>query len=324
MPDHPVKVFVLAPRENWIVDRFVEEWYEANPDISTRNLAEADVIWIMADWCWNHLPVDLLARKKVVITVWHLVPDKFGEAAQREFAFRDQFVDIYHAPSMKSQEQIAGLTQKPTFHCLPWVNSDLWFPMTNKQELRQKFGISANAYLIGSFQRDTEGYDLRSPKMEKGPDRFCNAVKQFRRKMGDLIAYRGHPGAVEVLLGAWRRQYVMKRLDDLGIKYHYFERPSNEQLNEMYNALDLYVVGSRQEGGPQAIVECAATHTPVVSTDVGLASEILSPSSLFDPDQGRPATRAQPDIDYAYDRVGKLFTPEGFDPFRQFFQEIVS
>jgi hypothetical protein len=29
-----MKVFVLAPKEDWIVDRFVKEWSEDNPDIT--------------------------------------------------------------------------------------------------------------------------------------------------------------------------------------------------------------------------------------------------------------------------------------------------
>ena len=34
-----------------------------------------------------------------------------------------------------------------------------------------------------------------------------------------------------------------------------------EQINELYNILDLYIVASRVEGGPQAILECGITKT---------------------------------------------------------------
>ena len=51
---------------------------------------------------------------------------------------------------------------------------------------------------------------------------------------------------------------------------------------QMYSALDLYVVGSRVEGGPQSIIECGMTNTPIVSTDVGIASNFLSSNSIFD------------------------------------------
>ena len=53
-------------------------------------------------------------------------------------------------------------------------------------------------------------------------------------------------------------------------------------LNELYNCLDLYIVTSRIEGGPQAILECGITKTPIISTDVGVASEILAKESIFE------------------------------------------
>ena len=46
------------------------------------------------------------------------------------------------------------------------------------------------------------------------------------------------------------------------------------KLNKLYNILDLYIVSSRIEGGPQAILESSITKTPILSTDVGVASEI--------------------------------------------------
>ena len=307
-----MKVFVLAPKENWIVDRFVQEWYEENADISTRNIAEADVVWILADWCWSQIPQAILSAKKVVCTVWHLVPEKFNHS---EWAQRDQFIDVYHAPSVKSCEQIRhlGKTDKPVWSQLPWVNRDIWFPIPNKVELRLKYGLDESSFVVGSFQRDTEGSDLISPKLEKGPDRFCDAVELIASKRDD----------VHVLLGAWRRQYVMKRLKDAGIPFTYVDRPHSVHLNEMYNCLDLYIVASRFEGGPQSIVECAATCTPVVSTDVGLASQILPESSIFNPDN-ETVLSATPDKLFAHRRVEPLLTPTGFAPFRSFFTGLMN
>ena len=70
----------------------------------------------------------------------------------------------------------------------------------------------------------------------------------------------------------------------------------------MYNACDLYVVGSRCEGGPQAILECAATKTPIVSTDVGIASEILSDSCVFNVDNHTYFPSVD-DVEHAYNTV---------------------
>ena len=83
-------------------------------------------------------------------------------------------------------------------------------------------------------------------------------------------------------------------------------------LNKLYNCLDLYVVASRYEGGPQAIFECATTKTPILSTDVGAAALILDSESIFKPGE---ILKAKPNLQKAYDNVEKLHIPHGFDNF---------
>ena len=47
-----------------------------------------------------------------------------------------------------------------------------------------------------------------------------------------------------------------------------------QKMNELYNAIDLYLVSSRVEGGPQALIEAPLAGTAVFSTDVGIARDI--------------------------------------------------
>ena len=60
------------------------------------------------------------------------------------------------------------------------------------------------------------------------------------------------------------------------IEYIYYEKVSFEELNELYNCLDLYIVSSRVEGGPQSIFECGLSKTPIISTNVGDISDIIT------------------------------------------------
>ena len=160
--------------------------------------------------------------------------------------------------------------------------------------------------MVGSFQRDTEGHDLISPKLVKGPDLFCDYMERMQESVGKTL---------EVVLAGWRRQYVMKRLNDAGIKYHYFDRCSFETLNELYNCLDLYVVSSRIEGGPQAVPECAMTRTPIISTNVGLAPEILAPESV-----NNDLNVAIPNIDFAHVKVQQYSIQNHMQNFVNFFE----
>lgn len=311
MIDFP-KIYTLSPKENWICDRFVQEWNEYIKESSVDRPEKADIIWLLADWCWTSVDLSLLKKKKVVASVHHIVPEKFGNHERQEFFLRDQFVDFYHVPCQKTHNQIRSLTQKPIFVHPFWINSEIWKPLPGSRGKnsfwREKNSLPNDKFLIGSFQRDTEGRDLISPKLEKGPDIFCDVVEFYHQKNKD----------VEVVLAGWRRQYVMSRLAKAGIKYHYFELPSLEVINELYSALDLYVVGARYEGGPQSIFECAATNTPIISTDVGYASELLNHKSIFDEDLIN-LSDVYPVTNYANQNVQKLLTPFGFSNFVNFF-----
>jgi glycosyltransferase involved in cell wall biosynthesis len=322
-----MRVFVLPPREDWVVDRFVREWYANNPEISTRNPDDADVIWLAADWCFDQLPYELLRRKKVVTTLHHIVPGKFFPKPQAKANFLNLSVvtDAWHVPCAHSKLQLnealdavhVSLGEKPVLQHPFWVNQGMWYCIDDKKSLREKLNLPQDAYLIGSFQRDTEGSDLTTPKYEKGPDVFCDCIIEARKT---------HPN-LEVVLAGWRRQYVMHRLAGAGIKYHYFEKTTFQQLNELYNAINLYVVGARWEGGPQSVVECAASKCPIISTNVGLAPEILAPCSVHTmknvTNNGELLWKAVPDTDRAYSNVSNYFMPMGFWKFIRFFEGLV-
>jgi len=266
-----MKVFVLAPRENWICDRLVSEWYENFPEYSTKDIDKADIIWLLAGWCWQHIHPDYLMNKKVVVTEHHIVPEKFIGSKLQNFYIRDKFVNCYHTPNDKTKKLLHQLTYKDIKTIPYWLNDKFWVPL-DRTETRKKLNIPNNDFCIGSFQRDTEGSDLKTPKLEKGPDLFCDYIERIYKDNKNL----------HILLGGWRRQYVMKRLDDKKIKYTFFEKASLETLRDLYSCCDLYIVGSRHEGGPQAIIEASAMNVPIISTDVGIANKVLSKNCIVD------------------------------------------
>lgn len=300
------KVFVLAPGEDWIVDRFVKEWSEDNTDITTSDLRQADVIWLMADWCWSKIPTAYLATKKVLTTIHHLVPDKFSTREEQEFRLRDQFTTAYHVPNKYTEEMVRFLTKKPV-HVIPyWANQKIWHPTNTRMMMRAKYDLPQDAYIIGSFQRDTEGKDLISPKLEKGPDLLADAIIKYRDKSA-------HAFQVHVVLAGWRRQYLIGRLNAAGVPHTYFEKPTQDVVNELYQCLNLYPVTARFEGGPQSLIECGLHGVPVVSRHVGMAHQVL-PESAINNDVTL-ATPCVPD-------VGNLVLPRGYEPYRRLIESL--
>tara|TARA_B100000965_G_scaffold374928_1_gene366620 strand:- start:7119 stop:8042 length:924 start_codon:yes stop_codon:yes gene_type:complete len=304
-----MKVYLNNIKESWVVDRLKNEWYEFNKDLSTFDIKEADIVWIFAPWIWKNVRKTNLKNKKVICSIYHIDFKKFSSKDKKEFEKRDKFVDIYHVISEKTKLQLRELTSKKIVSIPFWVNQNIWYHIKEKDLLRSKYNLSSDKKYIGSFQRDTEGSNLSSPKLIKGPDRFIEIVSHMFKENNNL----------EVVLTGKRRQYIMSELEKREIPFNYFEMISINEINELYNILDLYVVSSRIEGGPQAILECSITKTPIISTDVGVASEILSPKSIFDMNN---FSKAEPDIEFAYKNSQEYIIPQGFSKFKNLIKEI--
>ena len=296
-------IYLNKANESWVVDRFRDEWYEYNSNISTKNIRKANIIWLIAPWTWKKINKKHLKNKKVICTIHHIDTDKFDEKQKLEFQERDEFVNVYHAISDKTAKQVNELTKKPIETIPFWVNQNIWFDIPDKESLRNKYNLNKQDYIVGSFQRDTEGHDLISPKLSKGPDRFIEIISKLETNK-----------PIHVLLSGKRRNFVINELEKINVPYSYFEMVDIQTLNRLYNSLDLYIVTSRVEGGPQAIVECAMSKTPIISTDVGVAPEILSPKSIFDMENFQNAV---PDVNFAYEKSKQFHIPTGFEKFKE-------
>ncbi len=301
------KIYLNKASEGWIVDRFRKEWYQNQKEISTKFIQNSNIIWLIAPWTWKKINKKHLKNKKVVCTIHHIDEDKFNGEVKEDFYEREEYVDIYHAISKKTEEQLLGLTTKKIETIPFWVNQKIWYQINNKNLIKEKYKLNKKDYLIGSFQRDTEGDDLISPKLSKGPDQFLEIVKYIND-----IEKNAH-----VILTGKRRGYLIENLKNMKIKYSYYEMVNFKKLNELYNCLDLYIVSSRFEGGPQAIVECGISKVPIISTDVGIASNILAKESIFNMSNYKDAT---PNINEAYKNSLPYTIPAGFDNIKKLFQ----
>jgi len=304
-----MKIYLNSAKENWIVDRVKKEWIIFNKNITTNYLFNSEIIWIIAPWAWKKINKKQLQNKLVVCSIYHIDEEKFDEIQLLEFQQRDKYVDKYHVISKKTEQQIKNLTDKPIFIKPFWINQNIFYQLENKELIRNKYNIDSSNFVIGSFQRDTEGSDLISPKLSKGPDRLVQVIEHFVKNESNIT----------VLLAGKRRNFIINELEMRDINYKYFEMVDFSTLNELYNCLDLYVVSSRYEGGPQAILECAISKTPIISTDVGVAPEILATESIFTMDS---ISLAKPNIDEAYYNAQKFTIPNGLEDYRKFFKEL--
>ena len=227
-----MKVYLSNINESWVVDRFRNDWYSQNQDISTEDIKKANIIWIISPWLWKKIPKRHLRNKKVICSIYHIDFDKFDEKEKKEFLERDKYVEFYHVISLKTKEQLAKLTKKEIISIPFWVDQNIWKSLESKKDLRKKYELNESDFLVGSFQRDTEGSDLITPKLIKGPDILLQLMKEMKTTNKNLT----------VVLTGKRRQYLIKNFEKYEINYKYFEMVDIGQVNELYNILDLYLV----------------------------------------------------------------------------------
>jgi glycosyltransferase involved in cell wall biosynthesis len=204
-----------------------------------------------------------LRRIPVVASFHHL-----DEAKEAEFLpvvrVIDCVADVIHFFSAVNLEQNRRYFRKPLMLLPYWIDLNHFFPesVDGMKRARAAFGIPADRITLGSFQRDTES-DGRTPKLVKGPDLFCEVIEQL------------DPSRFLAVLAGPRRDYIEQRLTARGIPYISLGKVPFERMNDLYACLDYYLVTSRCEGGPQAILEAMAANVRILSTRVGV-SDLLS------------------------------------------------
>jgi len=205
---------------------------------------------------------------------FYLSTDGFAEAAKR--------VDLWIARSSEAEEQfrLLGLPVARVPYC---VDPEIFRPLADREGIRRSLGLARDAFVIGNFHRDSEGADLRRPKLQKGPDIFLQIAREARKRVPQTT----------VLLAGPRRHWLLNALRAEGIPVVFAgeetgtrdDYPRNivsrARLNELYQALDVCVVSSRWEGGPYSVLEALASGCALISTPVGTSIDVLPSECIF-------------------------------------------
>ncbi len=206
---------------------------------------------------------------KVIFTWFHFTNDNKDSEYLLNLKKGSERADFVHTSNQTTKKLLIenGVSEEKIVVIPLGIDIELYKVISKEEKLlkRKQLGIPDNAILIGSFQKDGNGWDEgNEPKLEKGPDIFCDVVEKLSEK---------YP--VFVLLTGPARGYVKNRLSAKGIPFihKYLEDP--REIPQYFNLLDLYIVSSRNEGGPKAIMQSLASGVPLVSTKVGMASDIL-------------------------------------------------
>ena len=204
---------------------------------------------------------------KTVVTWFHISTD---DPRTGMIAELDRTVDRWHTSCLLTRQKLIefGIPEEKLFVIPLGVDLRAFSAISHPEEkatLRRNLGIPEDNIVVGSFQKDGVGFgEGNTPKLIKGPDIFCDVMERLAKEI-----------PLHVLLTGPARGYVKQRLEKAGITYthHYVDHPND--LAPYYRTLDAYLISSRAEGGPKAVLEAGACGIPVVSTPVGMAPEVI-------------------------------------------------
>jgi glycosyltransferase involved in cell wall biosynthesis len=229
------------------------------------------IIHFGSQYMWQIWRDNIPKDSKVIVNFFHGNLDDGPEVLKHieDFVNNHKRIEIIVVSNSISQNRLIswGIPRDKIEKIFIGVDSKI-FKLDSKQEkLKAKnyFGFNSDEYVIGSFQKDGIGWGSGTqPKLIKGPDIFIKTILEVSKFTN-----------VSVLLTGPSRGYVISELKKSGIKYKYFRVDNYLEMPLYYHALDLYLITSREEGGPKGLIEAIASSVPVVSTPVGMSVDLL-------------------------------------------------
>lgn len=202
---------------------------------------------------------------KPILTWFHFVPEDIQNKKIREAQERLRFI---HTSCGQTKDYLVEFGIAPQkIKAIPLgVDLGLFKPVSPeiKDYSKASFNLPKDKFIIGSFQKDGSGWgEGLEPKLIKGPDVLIKTLGVLAKK---------YP--IFVLLAGPARGYVKRNLEKLNIPFKELGNLSLQETAHAYSLLDLYIVASRIEGGPKAILESMASGVPLVTTKVGMAPDI--------------------------------------------------
>lgn len=205
---------------------------------------------------------------RAVVTWFHVLP---MDPKLRQIKSAQYDVNFIHTASNATRDQLlsAGVRPEKIIVIPLGVDTRVFRRSDNgeRESLRAALGIRSDEFVIGSFQKDGEGWGLGlKPKLIKGPDVLVETAFELAKHH-----------KIHLLLTGPARGYVKNELTKHGIAYtHVPYLRDNRDIAQYYRALDVYLGTARIEGGPMQIFESWASGIPYVGAEIGLLPDVAT------------------------------------------------
>lgn len=135
--------------------------------------------------------------------------------------------------------------------------------LNSKEEinLRDKFSINENYFIVGNIANHTRAKDLYT---------FINVVDDLVNKLGrkDIVFFQ---------IGEFSRYtpHLQETVKEKNLEDYIIFTDKIENAFSLNSQFDLFLLTSQREGGPTSVLEAMLIGVPIVSTNVGVISDII-------------------------------------------------
>lgn len=134
---------------------------------------------------------------------------------------------------------------------------------------------SPHIVLTGNMQGSMKGHDTLLEAARE-------VVKEYPKLRLSIIGYGSNEGKFKKMAADFGLSENVRFLGKM---------PAGKAIRDVLDSADLFVLPSRQEGLPRALLEAMARGLPAVATSVGGTPELLAEDSLVPPDQPEALAR---------------------------------
>lgn len=272
------KLYIVGDNADWAIDEEVKALNKLGEVLGYKTKVIKKMWWNSPQIVHYASQFSLLDEKiykssnRISIDYFHGKP-KDGDSYRKCFEMISKYKDrifrirVSHK-SMKEALVVTGIDSNKVVVIPIGQEVDL-FPIQteeSKKRSREDLGIDLNATVVGSFQKDGVGWgDGNEPKFIKGPDIFLKVIEKLKADVPNLF----------VLLSGPSRGFVKTGLDKIGVPYKHVYLDEYRGISGLYDALDLYLITSREEGGPKTCLESMSKGIPLVTTEVGQCQDLV-------------------------------------------------
>jgi glycosyltransferase involved in cell wall biosynthesis len=266
------ELIYLVEEANWAIEwvgRYItnnlKNLYSLNIEIGSQYFARNKIIHYGEITCLvrDNAILNLKKSNIQILTLYHIPSYK---NLNNLFNYLNLKIDLIHTSNNITKQKLIqyGIERNKIIKIPLGVDLSTFkrFNQPLKLKIKKKLNLPIDKIIIGSFQQDCWKNGI--PVQRKGPDIFCEVLKKLNEKY-----------EIHILLTGPGRIYVKRRLKENNISYTHIYLNKYSDMVYCYNVLDIYIITSRIEGGPLALLESMATGVPVVTTKVGMAPEVI-------------------------------------------------